>query len=199
MRSDAYDVVRTFEKRVAEFCGARHAIATDSCTSAIFLACKYSNVGFVTIPARTYISVPAAIIHAGGSVSFEDRPWVGLYKLEPYPIFDCALRFKRGMYSGGFQCLSFQMKKNLPIGKGGAILTDDGEAAAWFLKARSNGRNSAVPFEEDDIDMLGWNMAMLPEQAARGLQLLEASGDGFPDQGFNYPDLRKLSVFKRAA
>lgn len=195
----AYSSVREFEERVSQFAGSRFAVATDSCSSAIFLACRYLSVGRVTIPARTYISVPASITHAGGIVEFRDISWSGSYRLEPYNIFDSALRFKRGMYRGGFECLSFQARKLLPIGRGGMILTDNEEAASWFTKARSCGRNIAVPYEEDDIDMLGWNMSMSPEQGSRGLQLLDACGDGFPDQVGKYPDLRRLSIFKRAA
>lgn len=196
MRSNAYETIKVFEREVASFCGSKFAVATDSCTSAIFLSCKYRNAQLVLLPARTYISVPFAVIHSGGRVGFDDLQWRGSYKLEPYDIYDSALRFRRGMYRGGLECLSFQMKKLLPIGKGGMILTDSEQEAKWLLKARSNGRNWEVPFEEDNVDMVGWNMAPLPEQAARGLQLLEACGDGFEDQSGNYPDLRRMPVFR---
>ena len=189
-----YQTVSEFEKAVAEFCGSKFGIATDTCTSAIFLACKYLQVGEVEIPARTYISVPAAVIHAGGSVNLVDEEWVGAYKLKPYPIWDSALRFRRGMYLGGFHCVSFQARKLLPIGRGGMILTDDEIATEWFRKARSNGRNIKVPYEEDAIDILGWDMAMTPEQGARGLQLLGAYSDR-PDQRNEYTDLRRMPVF----
>lgn len=190
----AYDIVAEFEKRVAIFTGAPHAVATDSCTSAIFLCCKYLNVGEVTIPARTYISVPAAVIHAGGLVQFEDVEWSGSYQLKPYPIYDSALRLRSGMYRGGFECLSFQAKKVLAIGKGGMILTEDRAAAKWLTKMRSNGRDITVPYSEDRIEELGWNFHMTPEQAARGIQLLDCLRDG-PDLVQDYPDLRDMPAF----
>lgn len=193
--SNAYKVVWEFEERVADFAGSKYGVATDSCTSALFLCCKYLRVGEVTLPARTYISAAFSVLHAGGSVRFEDFAWSGLYQLRPYQIWDSALRFRRGMYQGGFQCLSFQMKKLLPIGRGGMILTDDSEAVEWLRKARSNGRNAAVPNSEDKIDAIGWNMAMIPEQASRGLQLLEGIGD-LPDKIQHYPDLREMPVFR---
>lgn len=193
--SRSYEVVWEFERQVAAFAGSKYGVATDSCTSAIFLCCKYLKVEEVVLPSRTYISVPAAVIHAGGRVAFKNIQWTGLYRLHPYPISDSALRFRRGMYVGGFHCVSFQMKKLLPIGRGGMILTDDDEAVEWLRKARANGRDTSVPYSEDLVDVLGWNMAMTPEQAARGLQLLESVSDHLQDQHQNYPDLRRMPVF----
>ena len=194
-----YESVAEFERRMAAFAGAEHGVATDSCTSAIFLACKWLKVQKVVLPARTYISVPAAVIHAGGSVAFEDFEWSGCYRLEPYPIYDAALRTKKGMFRGGFMCLSFQSKKHLPIGRGGMLLTDDAEAANWLRTARSNGRHFNVPFTEDRIDMLGWNFYMTPEQGNKGLQLLQDLKPDLPDIVEKYPDLREMPVFKEAA
>ena len=37
-----YKIVRMFEEEVAEYTGAPYAVSVDSCTNAIFLACKYS-------------------------------------------------------------------------------------------------------------------------------------------------------------
>lgn len=194
--SRAFDVVSSFEKALAEYAGSRTAVAVESGTAALFLSCKALGVDTVFLPKRTYISVPAAVIQAGGRVEFTDLEWQGMYQLYPYPIWDSALRFNRGMYHGGFHCLSFHMRKHLKIGRGGAILTDDLEAADWFRKARFDGRTGSVPFMEDAVEFLGWNCYMLPEQAARGLQLLEAMPDQNPDLLLPYPDLSKMPVFQ---
>lgn len=190
-----YEIVWEFEREVAKFAGAAHGVATDTCTNALFLCCKYWGVSAVTIPAKTYVSVPAAILHSGGKVEFVEKDWSGMYQLEPYPIWDAALRFRKGMYEGGFQCLSFQARKILPIGRGGMVLTDDDKAAEWLRKARSNGRNLKVPYSEDKLDSLGWDMAMTPEQGARGLQLLSYADENAEDQRLDYPDLRNMPVF----
>ena len=194
---NAYGVVEEFERRVAEFAGAPYAVAVESGTAALFLPCKYLDVGTVTIPARTYISVPMAIIHAGGHVKFEDYPWQGVYQLKPYPIWDGAKRFRRGMYQGGFHMLSFHIKKHLDIGRGGMILTDDAQAVTWFKKARYDGR-SGKPYNEERVDMLGWNLYMTPDQAARGLMLMDLVAPDLPDQLEDYPDLRQMPVFQCA-
>jgi dTDP-4-amino-4,6-dideoxygalactose transaminase len=199
MTSRAFRVVEMFEEAMAEFTGARHGVAVESCSMALYLSCAYVGVGTVTIPARTYVSVPAAVIHAGGRVDFRDVPWTGAYRLEPYAITDSALRMRRGMYEGGLHCVSFHARKLLPIGRGGMVLTDDGAAADWLRRARFDGRTGSVPFLVDPVEMLGWNAYMTPEQAARGLQLLEALGDGRPDLTPDYPDLRALPVFAEVA
>lgn len=195
MPSPAYAVVESFERTLADYAGAKHAVAVDSCTNALFLCCKYLNVDVVTLPARTYLSVPMAVIHAGGRVRFVDFKWQGVYPLDPYLIWDGSLRFRRGMYENGFQCISFSARKPIPIGKGGMIFTDDEKAAEWFRVARYEGRRP-IPYSQDDIKELGWNMYMTPEQAARGLHLFQFKGDSDPDQVLQYPDLRELTVFR---
>lgn len=193
--SKAFQVVRDFEKAVAEFAGSKYAVATDSCTNALFLSCVYNKVDIVTIPSRTYVSVPGSIIHAGGKVRFEDIKWQGLYQLKPYPIYDGAKRFKKGMYvPGSFHCLSFHAKKHLNIGKGGMILTDDAAAVDWFKQARYEGRHE-VPYDQDHFEMIGWNMYMTPEEAARGLLLLTVTKDDNPDLTEDYPDLSGYKLF----
>ena len=72
-----------------------------------------------------------------------------------------------------FMCLSFHIKKHLPIGKGGMILTDSLEAVEWFKKARYEGRSEKY-YKEDSIETLGWNMYMTPQEAASGLALLQS-------------------------
>lgn len=200
-----YGVVIEFEEAIAEYCGSKYAVAVESCTSALFLSLMYYRykfdqpIGEITIPSRTYPGVACSIIHAGGKVKFVDDPeWEGEYELAPLYIWDAALRFKRDMHHGGLQCISFHVKKNLPIGRGGCVLTHDLEAVEWLRKARFDGR-SPVPLLEDNFTMLGWNCYMTPDQAARGLQLLQALGDRvLPDlevskQG--YPDLSKFKIY----
>lgn len=181
---------------MAAFAGAKYGVAVDSCSTALFLSCLAYDVEEVTIPARTYISVPAGIMRAGGRVNFEDREWSGAYELEPYHITDSALRMRQGMYTRGLYCVSFHMRKLLPIGRGGMILTDDLFVAGWLRKMRFDGRDGNVPFMEDKIQFLGYNAYMTPEQAARGLQLLENLPPDLPDLPAVYPDLRHMPVFE---
>ena len=134
-----YKIVKMFEEEVADYTGAPYAISVDSCTSALFLCCKYLEVTDVIIPSKTYLSVPQSIINSGGNVVFDPstNDWSGVYQLKPYPIYDAAKRFTSGMYiPNTFMCLSFHIKKHLKIGKGGMILTDNKESVDWFREAR---------------------------------------------------------------
>tara|TARA_R100000008_G_scaffold53027_1_gene32158 strand:- start:1357 stop:1983 length:627 start_codon:yes stop_codon:yes gene_type:complete len=203
MKHNPYKIVRMFEEEVSRYTGSLFAVSVDSCTNALFLCCKYLGVDKVTIPSQTYLSVPMSIIHAGGEVIFDKSPqanlWSGIYQLKPYPIYDSAKRLTSKMYiENTFMCLSFHIKKQLGIGKGGMILTDNQDAAEWFKRARYEGR-SEKPYKEDDIDMLGWNMYMTPQIAAHGLALMqnypEHNKDSEEENG--YRDLTELSVFRK--
>jgi hypothetical protein len=188
--NDAWGVVDLFEKKIAQYAGSTYAVSVDSCTDALFLCLKYLNAtGTITIPSKTWISVPCTIIQTGCSLSFEDLEWSGAYQLKPYPIYDGAVRMKKGMYTPEtFHCLSFHIRKHIPIGKGGMILTDSKEAYDWFRTARYEGRSidtdgvNYTLYKDDPILSMGWNMYMTPEQAARGLELFENIQDDNPDQ-----------------
>ena len=189
-----YQIVTLFEEEMARYTGAPLAVAVDSCTNALFLACTWMKVQTVTIPSRTYLSVPQSIQHAGGEVLLEDISWKGMYALKPYPIFDAALRLTSQMYiPGTLICLSFHYKKHLPIGKGGMILCDDPEAADWFRRARYEGRGP-LPYRQDTVPFAGWNMYMTPAEAATGLSLMQNLLINNEDL-VEDPDYRDLSEF----
>lgn len=191
MNSNAFDVVDQFEREMAAYAGSKYGVAVDSCTNALFLSLMYcaKQPETIVIPNKTYISVPSSIIHAGYKVKLEDIEWSGLYQLKPLPIWDGAVRFKKGMFMGGYHCLSFHIKKHLKIGRGGMILTDDENAAKWFKLARFNGRNP-INHSFDTFKMIGWNFYMPNYDAARGLWLLGTMFDEYPDiTTNNYPDL----------
>ncbi len=173
-----YKIVSDFEEALAEYAGSEYCVCIESCTIGIFLSLLYVDVNGkeVSMPKYSYPGVATHILHAGGKLKFTDKDWEGTYELSPTGVIDGALRFKRGMYNGGFHCLSFHGKKLLPIGRGGAILTNDKNAYEWFKKMRFDGR-SPIPLQEDKIELLGYNCYMQPEQAARGLVLMQALGD----------------------
>lgn len=202
-----YAIVRDFEEAIAGYCGSPYAVATDSCTNSIFLCLEWlKNVNYfevidlIFIPSLTYLSVPMSILRAGYRVQFykQFNDWSGEYKLYPTPVWDSARRLRKGMYKPGqIQCLSFHIRKHLPIGKGGMILTDNLKAVEWLRRARYEGRGE-IPYKADDITMIGWNHYMTPEQAARGLALLQQLPDwneDLPEPG-GYRDLSTFTIFK---
>lgn len=196
MKHNPYKIVQMFEEEIAEYTGAPYAVALDNCTDALFLCCVYSKVTEVTIPKKTYLSVPQAIMASGGKVLFDDTEWCGVYELKPYGIYDSARRFTSDMYiPNSFMCLSFHPKKILKMRKGGMILTDNEDAYKWFKKARHEGRDE-IPYTQDNIKFLGWNMYMTPPDAAEGLWLMSSMSKHNDDTFEDYPDLTKNDLFK---
>lgn len=199
--SDPWDVVDLFEQLVAEYAGSKYAVSVDNCTNALFLCMQYLKTsGEITIPKKTYLSVPGAIIHAGCKPKFVDMEWSGLYQLKPYQIFDSAGRFCRGMYvQDSYQCLSFHIKKVLPIAKGGMILTNDLDAVKWFKLARYEGRNHLISHDQmEEPTMIGYNFYMPPEQAAVGIEIFQTLPDWNPDSAYSakYKDISEYKIFK---
>lgn len=190
---------------LGEYTGAPFVACVDNASNGLFLALEYENAkGFeITIPARTYPSVPCEIIHAGATVRFEQGKAQGAYQLKPTRVYDSALRFTAGMHiPGSHMVVSFTGPyKHLKLGKGGAILTDNEEAYKWFKRARFSGRNECS-YHDDDFDMLGWNFYMMPETAARGILLMsQFYRFGKPienaDLEIEYPDLSKYEIYRR--
>lgn len=205
VRTNPYDVVEDFEKRIAYWTGAPYAVSVESCSAAIFLCLMWvnrkgdNNGNYVRMPKFSYPSIPCNIIHAGMRPRFTNEEWQGEYQLKPFNIWDSALRFRKGMYrSNMMQCLSFHIKKRLNLGRGGMIILDSKEAYNWLRKARFDGRNP-IPLTKDNFTMLGWNMYMTPEQAAFGIQVFESiKNKDLPDLPISeqgYPDLSKFKIY----
>lgn len=199
---NGFHVLRAFEEAVAEYTGAKYAVAVDSCSSALFLALKSRHrfVGEqeICIPSNTYISVPMAIVNAGFKPVLDKsmNDWEGSYYLEETNIVDSAITFNRNMYQEGtITCVSFHSKKPLKLGKGGAILTDNQKTYDWLKKAAYSGR-SGCSIHEDDITEVGYNLYMPHQLAALGLTLLQDFPDHTPSPKPNYRDLTTFEVFK---
>jgi len=210
MANGIYKITEDFEKALADYTGAPFVVTVDNQSNALFLALMYEGIKDqeITIPARTYPSVPCEIIHAGGRVNFEQvegKTLKGAYQLKPTRVWDSALSFTTDMYiPNTHMCISFTGPyKHFKLSKGGAILTDDRDAYFWFKRARYSGRRECS-YHDDNLDMLGWNFYMMPELAARGLLLMSQFYDmqGNPkhneDLELPYPDLSKFEVYTKA-
>ena len=209
MSKGVYKITEDFEKALSDYTGSPYVITVDNASNALFLALMYEKVKGqeITIPCRTYPSVPCEIIHAGAKVNFkemEGKKIKGAYQLEPTKVWDSALRFTSGMYiPDTHMCISFTGPyKHFKLSKGGAILTDSEEAYFWFKRARYSGRRECS-YHEDNLDMIGWNFYMMPELAARGLLMInQFYHEGKPihneDLELPYPDLSKFEVYTKA-
>jgi len=210
--NDARELVNIFEETIANFCGSKYAVSIDNCTDAIMLCLEYIKLcdglffarNGITIPSRVYPSVPMEICKSGFKINFENKDWSGIYRLDPFRLYDAAVRFTKNMYiKDSFMCLSFQLKKRLCIGKGGMILLDNKDMYDWLIKARYQGRDLTVSQWDDEYSMLGWNAYMTPEDAARGLiifhYLIKQNPSGlFSDTANqdNYADMSQKKIFQ---
>ncbi len=208
MAEGVYKITEEFEDLLSKYTGAPYVITVDNMSNALFLSLYYENIKGkeITIPNRTYPSVPCEIIHAGGKVKFEmieGNTLKGAYPLKGSKTWDSALRFTYNMYiPNTFMCVSFTGPyKHLKLSKGGAILTDDYNAYLWFKRARFSGRRECS-YLDDNLDMIGWNFYLMPEISARGILMMsQFYKNSKPvineDLELPYPDLSKFEIYTK--
>jgi dTDP-4-amino-4,6-dideoxygalactose transaminase len=194
----AYRVVVDFEDEIEDYTGAPFAVTVDSCTNALHLALLYERLvnwhKRVTLPKRTYVGVMQAALNAGYVIDWDSADWHDSYRLAPTAVIDSARLIPRAGYQPStLTCLSFHAAKQLPLGRGGAILTDSAAAYQWLRRARTDGRapGDTSPY----ATFPGHHMYMPPDTAARGLWILSRyEGREFaplpPDP---YPDLSAIT------
>ncbi len=103
-----FNVVTEFENKIAEFFGAPYAIAVDSCTHGIELALRYTDVDRITVPKRTYLSIPFLAEKLDINRTWKDEEWVDYYYLTDR-VVDAAVLWKPKSYiKNTFMGISFQ-------------------------------------------------------------------------------------------
>jgi len=195
-----FETVTKFEQALAEYFGAPFAVATDCCTHAIELCIRHRSPVHVLCPTHTYISVPFTLEKTHTKWGWIDRKWNDYYFLESTDIIDAAVHWKaNGYFPNSLMCLSFQFKKPLNLGRGGAILCSSaGDYAA--LKAMSyDGRyNNTLPWAKQKIHTIGYHYYMTPETAQIGLDKLPTVTKDRNWSWKDYPDLRNMPVFNKS-
>jgi dTDP-4-amino-4,6-dideoxygalactose transaminase len=201
-----------FEKKFADYVGAKYCVLVNSCTAALFLSIKYlqsknPNLKTVYLPSFTFAATATEAIHAGldvtfGDVSVEDgcllptfkgydlaipvhyagnEANVKMYNPKTLIIEDSAHRIDRGQCRNNknLVCFSFYATKNLTMGEGGAICTNDEEAYNWLKQARHHGiskdgwnRYGGGGWRYE-VEFIGWKANLSDIQAAIGLHQLD--------------------------
>ena len=194
-----FSAVEDFEKKVSSFFGSPYGIAVDSCTQGIELALRYTNVDYIRVPKRTYLSIPFLANKLNIDLFWKDEDWVDYYYLTE-DVIDAAVLWKKDSYiPGTFMGISFQYQKHLSLGRGGIILTDNKDAAIQLKKMSYDGRLPNVPWRDQDIDTFGYHYYMTPETAKLGLEKLQSAVDAVPRQWAvtDWPDLTEMKIFKQ--
>lgn len=189
------EFIDIFEQKISEYTGSKYAICTDCCTNAILISLYFLKCGFhisnkLIIPKRTYMSIPMTLKLFGFDIKLSDYCWNGWYSIlnddeTNTGVVDAAVFFKENMWNEitipninqKFVCVSFQQKKRLNLGRGGAILTDDYESYKILKRLVYDGRNPKICDSEEisknpnDI-LTGFHAYMEPEKAARGITII---------------------------
>jgi dTDP-4-amino-4,6-dideoxygalactose transaminase len=191
--------IEKFENKIAEFYGSPYAVATDCCTHAIELCLRYECYNNIIIPTHTYISVPFTCEKLNLKWKFEYQEWKDFYYLGNTNIIDAAVYWKENGYiKNTYMCLSFQYRKHLSLGRGGAILLQNKKDYDILKKMSYDGRIPNIPWMEQDIDTIGYHYYMTPETALMGLEKLENAINLDP-KCWNYccyPNLKSMKVFR---
>ena len=195
----SFEVVNDFEQKIAHWYGSPYAVAVDCCTHGIELSLRHQNVLSITVPKRTYLSIPFLADKLGIELKWKEENWKDYYYIGDTNIIDAAVLWRKHSYiPGTLMCLSFQYQKHLSLGRGGMILTDDYDAAHELTQMSYDGRIPNVPWREQNIDTIGYHYYMTPETAEKGLEKLPEAIKTKPRDWVleDWPDLSKMDVFK---
>jgi dTDP-4-amino-4,6-dideoxygalactose transaminase len=197
----SFDIVTKFENRIAEFFGSKYAIAVDSCTHGIELALRYQNEKKISVPKRTYLSVPFLAEKLNIEREWRDDDWEDYYWLNysDKKIIDAAVLWKKNSYiDNTFMCVSFQYQKHLSLGRGGVILLDNENDAHILKKMSYDGRLPNIPWRDQNINCIGYHYYMTPETAQLGLDKLDEAILTEPRKWktTDWLDLTKMEIFK---
>lgn len=189
--------VKELENKIADFFGSPYAVAVDSCTHGVELCLRLLDSNKISVPARTYISIPFLSNKLSLELEWREENWKDYYHLTE-KVIDAAVLWKRNSYvSGTLMSLSFQFQKHLSLGRGGMILTDNEKQAHELKKMSYDGRLPDIPWREQNISSIGYHYYMTPETAQLGLDKLQQAIDTPPRvwQVSDWPDLRLMDVF----
>ena len=191
--------VGNFERAIADFFGSPFAVAVDSCTHGVELALRYNNAQTISVPNRTYLSIPFLSYKLDIDLEWRDEEWVDYYYITEN-VIDAAVLWKPNSYiPNTFMGISFQYQKHLSLGRGGVLLMDNEEAAKQIKKMSYDGRLPNIPWREQNIDTVGYHYYMTPEVAQMGLDKLPKAIETTPRQWVvtDWPDLTKMDIFNK--
>ena len=191
----SFNTVTQFESALAEWWGAPYCVATDCCTHAVEISLIHRGVTHAVSPTHTYISIPFTLDKLNINWVFSPAKWTNYYTVAE-DITDSAVYWQPGGYLGGLQCLSFQFKKPLNLGRGGAILCDNKQDYIALKRLAYDGRyGDVIPWAEQIITRPGYHYYMTPETAALGLERLPHAVAKKTWSWEDYPDLSLQPVF----
>lgn len=186
--------VTELEEKWAKFTGAKYAVATNSCTAALDIACRIVDLPDpVQVSAFTFASSALAPLNAGYKIEFVDIDEKSLctdiadiqvmYAGNQHGIgriYDMA-HSSGAEHMGEVSCWSFHAVKNLPAGDGGMItmnslkLYEKAKAIAWCGINKSTFERTGKKYNWDyDITEIGLKAHMNDITAVIALEKLKS-------------------------
>jgi dTDP-4-amino-4,6-dideoxygalactose transaminase len=199
--SNPFEILDIFETKLAAYFGSPYAVLTDSCTHALELCFRIlkDNHRYADVPTHTYMSVPMMLNKLDIDYNFREESWKDFYQIGNYPIYDAAVLWRQNSYiPGSYMCISFQQKKHVKIGRGGAILLDNKDHYTMLRKMRYDGRDLSKKHVDDNVEMIGYHYYMTPEDAALGIMLFDQVVNNDPKlwSWQDYKNLKEYKVFE---
>jgi perosamine synthetase len=160
--------VQELEEKWAKYTGARYAVAVNSCTSALDIACRIVKLKSpVKVSAFTFVSSALSPLNAGYKIKFVDIDKDSFCtKKSDIQVMYAGNQFGEGKiydmaHSGGakhkglISCWSFHAVKNLPAGDGGMLtmnskkLYERAKAMSWCGIDKSTWQRSGKKYSWD--------------------------------------------------
>ena len=186
-----------FENALSAYTGAPYVVLTDCCTHAVELCLRLQKTGTVTLPYRSYISIPMTMHKLNIEYHYDKVEWNYEYRIGLTNIWDSARGLDQDMYRASqLQCLSFGHSKRLEIGHGGAILTNNEQDAKRLKKMSYDGRDLNIsPWQEQKIFHVGYHYKPSIEDCEKGLYMLANNKLKTKEsQQVKYPDLTEIEI-----
>ena len=131
---------KEFEEKIAEYTGARHAIAVSSCTAALHLSLVAMGIGpgdEVITPPMTFAATANSVVHTGATPVFVDCAR-DTFNIDPDQIEAAITERTKAILPVHFAGRALDMDRLLAIGdKHGVRIIED---AAHALETRYKGR-----------------------------------------------------------
>lgn len=195
----SFNTVIEFENLLAKYFGSSYCVAVDCCTHAVELCFRQQKVTKTTCPNNTYLSIPMMLDRLDCHWQFEETKWKDYYRFGNSNIYDAATFWKKGGYiKNTMMCLSFQFKKTLSLGRGGAILLDNHHDAVELKRMSYDYRRMDIGWQEqlDEITQAGFHYYMTPETAQLGIKKLSKVKQTVFWTWKDYPDLQQVPLFR---
>ncbi len=117
-----------FEDEFARYVGAKHAVAVNSATSALFLALKALNVGpgdEVIVPSFTFASSVSVIVHVGATPVFADIN-EDTFTMDQKSLESVLSRKTKAVIPVHYAANKAKIKTEIPVIEDSAHLTESG-------------------------------------------------------------------------